>query len=209
MEHDGQGCDTLLLNEGEFVPKLKKENNRVPETDWWYLDNGASSHMTGQVSKFKELNENVTGRVRFGDGSTVEIRGKGTVSFRSKTGEEIILEEVYYIPHLCNNIISIGQLSERGNKVVIKDEHLWVYDVKNRLLMKVLRSANRLYKVCIESGNSTCLLSKEEETSKLWHSRLGHVNYQAMTLMSKQAMAYGLPEIVPPKEVCAGCLMSK
>lgn len=63
----------------------------------WYLDNGASNHMTGQRGKFKELDERVSGKVKFGDGSTVCIKIKGTVVFQCKNGEERTLSEVYYI----------------------------------------------------------------------------------------------------------------
>lgn len=77
----------------------------------WYLDNGASNHMTGQRSKFTELDEKVIGEVRFGDGLTVSIRGKGTVTFKCKNGKKRVFKEVYFIPDLCNNILSLGQLS--------------------------------------------------------------------------------------------------
>lgn len=33
--------------------------------------------MTGDAEKFKMLDETITAKVRFGDGSTVEIQGKG------------------------------------------------------------------------------------------------------------------------------------
>ncbi|GJU85621.1 zinc finger, CCHC-type containing protein [Tanacetum coccineum] len=42
----------------------------------WYLDNGASNHMTGVREHFKDLDEDVSGKVRFGDGSYIEIKGK-------------------------------------------------------------------------------------------------------------------------------------
>ncbi|GJW42241.1 zinc finger, CCHC-type containing protein [Tanacetum coccineum] len=45
----------------------------------WYLDNGASNHMTGVREHFKELDEKVSGKVRFGDGSHIEIKGKGSI----------------------------------------------------------------------------------------------------------------------------------
>lgn len=100
--------------------------------------------MTGFRSKFKTLDDEVTGLVRFGDGSTVSIKGKGTVGFQCKNGEELLFHDVYFIPDLCNNIISLGQLSENGNKVILKEEFLWVYDGQERLVMKVQRSANTL-----------------------------------------------------------------
>lgn len=136
----------VMLNEGNVIPKLGPVVDRGVETNLWYLDNGASNHMTGIKSKFKDMDETVTGQVRFEDGSTVEIQGKGTVMFKCKNGENCLLREVYYIPTLRNNIISLGQMSEEGSKVVLKGEFLWVYDEQERILKKVKRSSNRLYK---------------------------------------------------------------
>ena len=201
--------DIVLLNEGSITPQLKPETEKKAKSNLWYLDNGASNHMTGLRSKFYELDEGVTGHVRFGDGSVVHIKGKGSVAFECKNGEKQILREVYYIPSLCSNIISLGQLSEEGNRVVLNGEYLWVYDVKGRLLMKVQRSANRLYRVLLEDNTGLCLSTKVEEDSWLWHQRLGHVNFKAMSMMSKEEMAHGIPRLTHPRGICEGCLMSK
>lgn len=152
----------------------------------WYLDNGASNHMTGDREKFVELDEGISGLVKFGDGSAVRIEGKGSIIFRCKNGEERKLHEVFYIPTLCSNIISLGQMSEEGKRVEIKGEYLWVFEEQGKLLIKVKRSPNRLYKLLAEIVKPTCLLSKTEEVSKLWHTRLGHVNYQSTVLMNKK-----------------------
>lgn len=105
----------------------------------WYLDNGASNHMTGDQTKFSKLDEGVTCEVKFGDGSTVCIKGKESVWFMCKTGEEKVFTDVFYIPTLYNNIIHLGQMSEEGNKVVLDGEFLWVYGGDERPLMKVKR----------------------------------------------------------------------
>lgn len=64
------------------------------------------------------------------------------------------------------------------------------------------KSLNRMYKILIENNKQECLLSKIEEVSKLWHSRLGHVNYQAMSLLFKNKMVYGMPKVFQPKDTC-------
>ncbi|KAL8093108.1 hypothetical protein AgCh_035122 [Apium graveolens] len=124
-----EGEKVKLLNEERVVPKLKQEGEiRKVESNLWYLDNGVSNHMTGDKMKFNELNEQITGQVKFGDGSMVKIEGKGSIMLKCKNGEERTLREVYYIPSLCNNINSIGQLSEEGNKAVFNEDLPWVHD---------------------------------------------------------------------------------
>lgn len=207
---DDRTGDLMLVNESKVVPsKFPGNGGNKTESNVWYLDNDASNHMTGCKSKFTKLNERITGAVKFGDGSKVSIEGKGSITFKCKNGQERTIHEVYYIPSLCNNILSLGQLSEEGNKIMMKGEHLWVYDTSDDLLIKVKRSSNRLYKLIIESSKPMCLMSKVETKSKLWHARLGHVNYQAMHLMSSKQMVRGMPKVTQPKEKCVGCLMSK
>lgn len=75
--------------------------------------------------------------VSFGDGSTVQIEGKGSVVFECKNGEVRTLEDVYYIPTLRNNIISLGQLAEEGNRIEMKGDLLWVYDTEDKILTRV------------------------------------------------------------------------
>ena len=209
-ECEGENEDMVLVNEERVAPKLSKTGSeKQVESNMWYLDNGASNHMTGQRSKFKDLDEKITGQVKFGDGSVVHIKGRGSIVFKCNTGEERTLREVYYIPSLCNSIISLGQISEEGNKVTLNGDLLWVHDKRGKLLMKVKRSLNRLYKIILVHSEPQCLLSKTDEDTWLWHSRLGHVNFKAMMLMDSTKMVRGLPKLTHPKEVCTGCLMAK
>ncbi|KAL8107151.1 hypothetical protein AgCh_023813 [Apium graveolens] len=73
--------EVMLLKEDALMEKLQTNIEGQRESQVWYLDNGASNHMTGQRGKFKELDERVSGKVKIGDGSTVCIMRKGTVAF--------------------------------------------------------------------------------------------------------------------------------
>lgn len=94
----------------------------------WYLDTGVSSHMTGEKKAFANLDEAVHGTVRFDDGSVVSIHGRGTVAFCYLTDDQHVLSNVYHIPSLCNNIVSLGQLNENGCKIVIEDGMFCILD---------------------------------------------------------------------------------
>lgn len=61
------------------MPKMYKTNKA--EDGMWYLDNGSGNHMTGVKSFFSELNENIKGKVKFVDGSCVDIDGKTSIIF--------------------------------------------------------------------------------------------------------------------------------
>ncbi|XP_076883181.1 uncharacterized protein LOC143531859 [Bidens hawaiensis] len=55
--------EKVYLNEQKVIPKDYKGDS--DEQDLWYLDNGTSNHMTGNVSFFFELNKRVSGKVKF------------------------------------------------------------------------------------------------------------------------------------------------
>jgi hypothetical protein len=82
----------------------------------WILDTGATNHMTGVRSFFSELDTGVHGTVRFGDGSVVDIHGRGTILLSCKNGEHQRLGGVYYIPKLTANIVSLGSLTRTSTR---------------------------------------------------------------------------------------------
>ncbi|XP_062208265.1 uncharacterized protein LOC133909721 [Phragmites australis] len=140
--------EAAYLSEDGVFPELQHMEHTVAAAEMWYLDNGASNHMTGDRLKFYELDEDVTGNVKFGDGSRVKIMGKGSILFACKNGEQWLLHEVYYIPSLCSNLVSLGQLAETGHRVVMDGNELEVFQKDPfRLIMKVKRAANRLYRI--------------------------------------------------------------
>ena len=53
----------MLINEEKVKPRLNSNNGDVQgNSNLWYLDNGANNHMTGQLSKFRELDEKCEGK---------------------------------------------------------------------------------------------------------------------------------------------------
>jgi hypothetical protein len=73
----------------------------------WYLDTGASNYMTDHKHLFAEMTE-LAGTVSFGDASKVEDKGKGNMKFLQKNEKLEMVEDVYYILKIKNNILSVG-----------------------------------------------------------------------------------------------------
>ncbi|GJR22733.1 zinc finger, CCHC-type containing protein [Tanacetum coccineum] len=134
-----------ILEDEEQKVSLHEEDVGYKETNMdslWYLDNGASNHMTGVREHFIELDEKVCGKVRFGDGSYIEIKGKCSILIECDDEKQRIISHVYYIPELKSNLLSLGQFTEIGCKVVMEDDELRLYDMDNKIFMKVTRQEN-------------------------------------------------------------------
>lgn len=198
--------EVVYLNEKNVNPldfEASSDNDKV-----WYLDNGGSNHMTGNRKYFKNIDESITGKVRFGDDSRIDIKGKGPILFLTKDGGKKILADVYYIPDLRSNIISLGQATESGCDIRMKNDFLTLQDKDGKLIVKAKRSKNRLYKVTMDS-NEECLQLSVPSDSARWHARLGHIGREAMRLMANKVLVYGLPKIKIEKETCSSCLLGK
>jgi hypothetical protein len=89
--------------------EVNTDNNTV-----WYLNSGASNNMCGHKYLFKEMRKVEDEHISFGDASKVEFKGQGTVYYLQKDGLVGSIQDVYYVPDLKTNILSMGQLTEKG-----------------------------------------------------------------------------------------------
>jgi transposase InsO family protein len=175
----------------------------------WYLDSGATHHMTGCTGHFADLDHGVQGSVKFGDASAVEIRGIGSVIFTTKSGEHKLLHGVYYIPALRNSIVSLGQLDEHGAKVQIAQGVLQIWDRGGRLLAKVKRGHNHLYILHLQVVRPICLAACRNDEAWLWHERFGHLHFDALRKLGCEGMARGMPRIDHVEQLCDTCIVTK
>ena len=64
----------------------------------WFLDNGASFHMTGDKYFFTDLDEKDLGvHIEMGDDGRYGATGIGTISFEGESGKPFVLKEVMHV----------------------------------------------------------------------------------------------------------------
>ena len=208
-----QEADELMMHEVVYLNEQKVKPSTFEDEqgmeNLWYLDNGASNHMSGNHLFFYEFDEDVTGMVHFGDDSRIEIKGKGSIKFILKGGNKKVLNNVYYIPGLRSNIVSLGQATEAGCEVIMKNDVLRLLDRTGQVMFKCTISKNRLYKVVLQADTIHCLQITALSESSKWHARLGHLNNEAMKTIINRNLVVGLPSMTIEKKTCVSCLLGK
>ncbi|GJS73483.1 retrovirus-related pol polyprotein from transposon TNT 1-94 [Tanacetum coccineum] len=167
--------------------------------DQGVIDSGCLRHMTGNMSYLTEYEEIDGGYVAFGKNPKGgKITRKGTI----KTGN-LDFENVYFIRELKFNLFSVSQMCDKKNIVLFNDTECVVLSPnfklidESQVLLRVPRK-NNMYSVdlknIIPKGGLTCLFEKAtSEESKLWHRRLGHLNFKTMNKLVKGNLVRGLP----------------
>ncbi|GJU58272.1 putative ribonuclease H-like domain-containing protein [Tanacetum coccineum] len=127
-----------------------------------------------------------------------KITGRGTI----KTGN-LDFENAYFVRELQFNLFSVSQMCDKKNSVLFNDTECIVLSLNFKLtdeshvLLKVPRK-NNMYSVDLKNivpkGGLTCLFAKAtSDESKLWHRRLGHINFKTMNKLVKRNLVRGLP----------------
>jgi hypothetical protein len=113
--------------------------------------------MSGQQDLFGDLDDHVKGQVTFGDISKVPVKGRGNIPIRLKNGDHSYIADVYYVPAIKHNLLSIGQLLEKGYTLLMKNCNLTIEDYNGRLITYVKMSKNRMFPINIQYAAAKCL----------------------------------------------------
>ncbi|GJT40276.1 putative ribonuclease H-like domain-containing protein [Tanacetum coccineum] len=200
-----------------WVWKPKTQGNpQIDLQDQGVIDSGCSRHMTGNMSYLTDFKEIDGGYVAFGGNPKGrKITGRGII----KTGN-LDFENVHFVRELQFNLFSVLQMCDKKNSVLFNDTECSVLSPNFKLadeshvLLKVPRK-NNMYSVDLKNivikGGLTCLFAKAtSDESKLWHRRLGHINFKTMNKLVKGNLVRGLPsKLFENNQTCIACQKGK
>ncbi|GKC32634.1 ribonuclease H-like domain-containing protein [Tanacetum coccineum] len=165
---------------GKMDTDLKKSRWGNPEIflqDHAVVDNGCSSHMTGNKAYLSDYEDYNGGFVAFGS---------------DPKGDKVKF-----------NIFSVSQMCDKKNSVLFTETECLILSPsfkfldENQVVLKAPRKDD-VYsldlKNIVPSGGITCLYANATaDESKLWHRRLGHVNFKNINKLVKGHLVRGLP----------------
>ena len=99
--------------------------------------------MTGNKNCFVSLDENIKSHITLGDGSHQDVAGKGTIAVRAKNGSTKFIQDALYVPGLAQNLLSVGQLLQRGYMVKFDENRCLIHDKKRGELIAFVTMAHK------------------------------------------------------------------
>ena len=199
-----------LNNEEEILLMSHIElygNNRE---DAWFLDSGCSNHMCGDKDMFCELDEKFRQLVKLGNNTRMTVLGKGKIKL-VLNGMQHMVTNVFYVPELKNNLLSIGQLQEKGLAILIKSGTCKIYHPERGLIIQTKMTVNRMFVLIAKAQgkDTSCFHTHTQDVSHLWHCRYGHLSHKGLRTLQYKKMVRGLPQLPTPTTECTACIAGK
>ncbi|KAJ6972984.1 hypothetical protein NC653_033347 [Populus alba x Populus x berolinensis] len=190
------------------------ESPDTQQIDAWFLDSGCSNHMCGNKGMFTTLNESFIHSVKLGNNSRMNVIGKGSIKL-VLNGISHVVHEVYYVPELKNNLLSIRQLQERGLTILIQGGVCKIYHPVKGLIIQTEMSMNRMFillshtPVSLTAPSEGCFYTSSPDLFHLWHRRYGHLSYKGLKALQHKGMVHGLPQFQVSDTTSINCIHGK
>ena len=103
--------------------------------------------MTGNKELFSSLDTSIQSEVKLGNECKVKFNGKGVIVVYAKDGKRRTIHDIYYVPGLMCNLLSVGQLLEKEYRVFFKKKVCTIYDKYpcKQLIARVEMTKNRMF----------------------------------------------------------------
>lgn len=115
--------------------------------------------MSGDRKLFSTMDENFKHSVLLGNEKQMEVMGKGSVRLVLDDAGYTI-SDVYYVPELKNNLLSISQLQEKELTIIIRKGICKIYHDRRGLMAERKMSMNIMF-MLVDQGTNKATLSQE------------------------------------------------
>jgi hypothetical protein len=172
-------------SEGMFLSCHKTEEQ---PKDLWLLDSGCNNHMTCNKDLLSCIDSSLSSDITLGNDFLVKVQGKGTVPILTKRNVKKDINNVYHVPDLKHNFLSVGKLIEHGYKVLFEGASCKIYDKisSRKLISEIHMTQNRMFPLTLRTANLIQPYAQSGSTlneTMVWHTRFGHLPFQSLSLL--------------------------
>nr|CAN61880.1 hypothetical protein VITISV_018026 [Vitis vinifera] len=201
-----------LLN---FV--CSKINLAVVPTDTWWIDTGATTHISVTIQGCLRSRMPTDGEryIYVGNGNKAAVKAIGLFRLQLDSECTLDLEETFGVPSFRRNLIFVSCLDKFGYCCSFGNGMVSLYLNSNIIGTGIL--TDKLYKLNIKAtnGNETLHSSNygikrklmNENSSMLWHKRLGHISNQRIQRLVSDGILDPLD--FSNFQVCIECIKGK
>lgn len=210
----GKEDHVLLVVEFRAMPALTSGAHRLNTADIWLTDSGASRHATYRrdwLKDFRTMDEEIV----LGDDSKCRVEGTGQVEILrlvDGTWQPGTIEDVWYVPHMGRNLLSVGYCDEKGLDVSFANKRVF-FKKNDKIIAEGVKLNNCTYKMLFKtlSVNERPMEANAAVTmDRLWHERLAHVNTGKIAKMVSKGLVTGVGAIKDTTGFsCVGCCKGK
>jgi hypothetical protein len=200
----------------EFSSKFEKDfsmvsclsTNTIPRNAW-FVNSGASRHMTLAQELFSSLTEQDSGaQVELGDDAKYLVARVGTIPFRIQSGNSLYFDNVLFVPGLGKNLLSVLFMEDKGYAVGFKNQQVLIRPKESSpeaTQVIGVREGN-LYR--LQGEPIRALVHRSDSLCELWHKRMGHLHHKVLPILRE--IVTGLPNFsIEQQGVCRGCTLGK
>ena len=170
---------------GKIDRELSLMSNQLASastTGIWYIDSGASSHMTGIRQYFLDLTETrLDLKVVPGDDSPVKVVGRGTVSFERDHGKSMKLRDVLYVHGLKKNLVSVSTIEDRGFWLVFRYGHVLIHPKGSNItsIVQIGVQSGKLYRLSFQLHHALAHDNSSDcgDLCEFWHRRMAQLHH--------------------------------
>jgi hypothetical protein len=177
-----------------------------PPDQQWYMDSGATAHMTHNPGMISSYVNNGPRNIIVGNGAPIPIQGAGNHTL-PKPFPPFQLNQILYVPHIIKNLLSVRRFT-KDNKLSIEFDPFGftIKDLKTRIPLLRCNSSGDLYPLSFRSSSTITPPSTFAAlTQDLWHSRLGHPGSSILRILHNN-LSFPFQRT---NSICEPCVLGK
>ena len=215
----------------KYCPKFKKwlekkrnlssfvcyETNMVHvNINTWWIDSGSTIHIANSLQGMQNQRKRVGSELSLLSGTKMDshVEAIETCTLTLSNDFVLVLEMTFYVPSFSRNLISVSRLVSLGFSFTFKDNVFNLFYKSNHIGTSIL--ADGLYRISLQNettnnyfhvhiGTKRCNIN--EDSSMLWHRRLGHISIDIIKRLVKDGVLSILD--YTDLETCVDCITGK